>query len=153
MQLRADRGEPLKKQRFVKVTGRTVVLDEASIERARQAAGYQGHATNIAPATMDGHAVVAAYHDLWKVEQSFRMAKSDLKARPGRHRLQQSTNPPSGSTTGPTPAAHRDNPTTLDSLPTPLNSEAPQAKNSATELTSRKTAAESLISRSEEIPD
>ena len=35
---------------------------------------------------MDGHAVVAAYHDLWKVEQSFRMAKSDLKARPVFHR-------------------------------------------------------------------
>ena len=35
---------------------------------------------------MDGHAVVASYHDLWKVEQSFRMAKSDLKARPIFHR-------------------------------------------------------------------
>lgn len=39
---------------------------------------------------MDGHAVVAAYHDLWKVEQSFRMAKSDLKARPVFHRTRDS---------------------------------------------------------------
>ena len=29
---------------------------------------------------------MAAYRDLWKVEQSFRMAKSDLKARPIFHR-------------------------------------------------------------------
>lgn len=86
----ADRSEPLKKQRFVKVTGQTVALDEALIERARQAAGYKGYVTNIAPAVMDGHAVVAAYHDLWKVEQSFRMAKSDLKARPVFHRTRDS---------------------------------------------------------------
>jgi transposase len=29
--------------------------------------------------------VVAAYHDLWQVEKSFRMAKSDLRARPMFH--------------------------------------------------------------------
>ena len=53
-------------------------------------AGHYGYVTNIAPAVMDGHAVVAAYHDLWKVEQSFRMAKSDLKARPVFHRTRDS---------------------------------------------------------------
>ena len=31
---------------------------------------------------MDGMAVIAAYHDLWQVEKSFRMSKSDLRARP-----------------------------------------------------------------------
>jgi hypothetical protein len=31
-------------------------------------------------------AVVTAYHDLWQVEHSFRMAKSDLRARPIFHR-------------------------------------------------------------------
>jgi transposase len=31
---------------------------------------------------MDGAAVIAACHDLWKVEQSFRMTKGDLRARP-----------------------------------------------------------------------
>ena len=86
----ADKAEPLKKQRFVKITGQTVGLDEDLIERARQAAGYKGYVTNIAPTVMDGHAVVAAYHDLWKVEQSFRMAKSDLKARPIFHRTRDS---------------------------------------------------------------
>lgn len=86
----ADRSEPLNKQRFVKVTGQTVALDEASIERARQSAGYKGYVTNIDSSVMDGHAVVAAYHDLWRVEQSFRMAKSDLKARPIFHRTRDS---------------------------------------------------------------
>jgi transposase len=34
---------------------------------------------------MDGAAVIAAYHDLWQVEASFRMTKSDLRARPVFH--------------------------------------------------------------------
>jgi transposase len=34
---------------------------------------------------MDGPAVINAYHDLWRVEQSFRMTKSDLRARPVFH--------------------------------------------------------------------
>lgn len=39
---------------------------------------------------MSGGQVVAAYHDLYQVERSFRMAKSDLAARPMFHRLQES---------------------------------------------------------------
>lgn len=80
------RSEALRKQRFVKVTGQNMELDEALIERARESAGYKGYVTNLDPQVVDAHAVVAAYHDLWKVEQSFRMAKSDLKARPIFHR-------------------------------------------------------------------
>jgi hypothetical protein len=32
--------------------------------------------------TMGGQAVIDAYHDLYQVERSFRMAKNDLRARP-----------------------------------------------------------------------
>ena len=35
---------------------------------------------------MSGVQVIAAYHDLWQVEKSFRMAKTDLRARPIFHR-------------------------------------------------------------------
>jgi hypothetical protein len=45
----------------------------------------KGYVTNLPAATMDGAAVTAAYHDLWHVEQSFRMTKSDLRARPVFH--------------------------------------------------------------------
>ena len=31
---------------------------------------------------MDANEVIASYHDLWHVEQSFRMSKTDLQARP-----------------------------------------------------------------------
>jgi hypothetical protein len=73
---------PLKKDRFVKLDGATRAVDWALVERARQLAGLKGYVTNIDPATMDGAAVIAAYHDLWQVERSFRMAKTDLRARP-----------------------------------------------------------------------
>lgn len=35
---------------------------------------------------MGGQAVISACHDLWQVERSFRMAKTDLRARPMFHR-------------------------------------------------------------------
>ncbi len=60
------------------------------MERARQLAGLKGYVTNIPTTTMTGAAVISAYHDLWQVEKSFRMAKSDLRARPIYHRTRDS---------------------------------------------------------------
>jgi hypothetical protein len=76
---------PLARTRFLKVTGATKELDQATIDRARQLAGLKGYVTNLAPAAMDGAAVIRAYHELWQVERSFRMTKSDLRARPVFH--------------------------------------------------------------------
>jgi hypothetical protein len=73
---------PLKRDRFVKLDGTQKSVDWALVDRARQLAGLKGYVTNLDPATMDGAAVIGAYHDLWKVEKSFRMAKTDLRARP-----------------------------------------------------------------------
>ena len=42
----------------------------------------KGYATNIDAAIAPASDVIASYHDLWHVEQSFRMTKSDLAARP-----------------------------------------------------------------------
>src|SRR5665648_428830 len=73
---------PMAKARFVKVTGATKELDQGLIDRARQLAGLKGYVTNLPATTMDGQGVIDAYHDLYQVERSFRMAKSDLRARP-----------------------------------------------------------------------
>jgi Transposase DDE domain len=81
----ADGRAPLKKARFLKVTDITAEPGQATIGRARQLAGVKGYVTNLPASAIDGAAVIAAYHDLWKVEQSFRMAKSDLRARPVFH--------------------------------------------------------------------
>ncbi|WP_323420619.1 IS1634 family transposase [Raineyella sp.] len=77
---------PIGKHRFVKLADSGRDVDWVLVERVRAAAGFKGYVANLDPTTMAGPAVVAAYRDLWQVEQSFRMAKSDLKARPIFHR-------------------------------------------------------------------
>jgi Transposase DDE domain len=76
--------------RFLKITGATKQIDQRLVNRARQLAGLKGYVTNIPLDTMTGAAVIAAYHDLWQVERSFRMAKTDLRARPVFHRQRDS---------------------------------------------------------------
>ncbi|MBA2696596.1 MAG: hypothetical protein H0U62_12335 [Actinobacteria bacterium] len=73
---------PLKRDRFVRIDGATKGVDWALVERAQSLTGLKGYVTNISAEQMDGAAVVDAYQDLYQVERSFRMAKSDLKARP-----------------------------------------------------------------------
>lgn len=68
--------------RFVKTRNGAQELDTASLQRARQLVGLKGYVTNIDAALMPATEVIASYHDLWRVEQSFRMSKSDLAARP-----------------------------------------------------------------------
>lgn len=77
---------PAKKARFVKTTGQQASLDEVSLQRARDLVGLKGYVTNIPATTMPAAEVITSYHDLWHVEQSFRMSKTDLAARPIFHR-------------------------------------------------------------------
>ena len=74
--------KPVRKARFVNTSGGKKSFDEAAYERAQQVAGLKGYVTNISVERLAGAGVIAAYHDLWHVEQSFRMSKSDLRARP-----------------------------------------------------------------------
>lgn len=75
----------MRNARFLKVTGATKELNQATIDRARQLAGLKGYVTNLPVDAMSGARVIQAYHDLWQVEASFKMTKSDLKARPVFH--------------------------------------------------------------------
>ena len=68
--------------RFVKNAGGTPALDEKALARARKLAGLKGYVTNIPASVMPPAEVISCYHDLWHVEQSFRMSKTDLAARP-----------------------------------------------------------------------
>lgn len=80
-----DGTRPVKKDRFVKLTGTRRGIDQALVDRARQVAGLKGYVTNIPAVRFSGREVVAAYHSLFQVEASFRMAKTDLRARPMFH--------------------------------------------------------------------
>lgn len=71
--------------RFVKTTNGTTRVDDAALERARRLVGLKGYVTNLPAATLSAPEVVASYRSLWQVEASFRMSKTDLRARPMLH--------------------------------------------------------------------
>jgi transposase len=56
--------------------------------KTRTLAGWKGYTTNLTAATPQF--VINAYHQLWRIEKSFRMSKHDLQARPIYHHLRQS---------------------------------------------------------------
>jgi putative transposase len=68
--------------RFVKTRNGAAELDEKALARARRLVGLKGYVTNIPASLMPAGEVIANYHDLWHVEQSFQMPKTDLRARP-----------------------------------------------------------------------
>ena len=71
--------------RFVTVKNGTRTLDEASLTRARRLVGLKGYVSNIPANVMPATEVIGSYHELWHVEASFRMSKTDLRARPMFH--------------------------------------------------------------------
>ncbi len=55
-------------------------MDEEAIKRDEKFDGY--YAIQTSKKDMDVEEVLGAYHDLWKIEQSFRVMKSCLEVRP-----------------------------------------------------------------------
>jgi transposase len=67
------------KAKFLSTKTKDKQLNQKLIAKAKALAGVKGYVTNLA---VSDDQVIASYHQLWHVEQSFRMSKSDLKARP-----------------------------------------------------------------------
>ncbi len=80
----------VKNARFLTTVGTTRRLNGAAVQKARDLAGLKGYVTNLPVSVLSGREVIAEYHQLWQVEQSFRMAKSDLAARPMFHHVRES---------------------------------------------------------------
>ena len=85
---------PVKRNRFITLAGGQHSVNRDLETRARALAGLKGYTTNLA-ACPDGtpvtaEFVISSYHDLWRIEKSFRMSKHDLKARPVYHHKRES---------------------------------------------------------------
>jgi hypothetical protein len=85
---------PVKRNRFIKLDGAAKSVNHELEAKARDLAGLKGYVTNLA-ACPDGapitpEFVIGSYHRLFEIEKSFRMAKSDLQARPIYHHLRDS---------------------------------------------------------------
>lgn len=70
--------------RFVKAINGRYEVNTALIEKARKLEGIKGYLTNT---ELDENTIIERYHDLWRIEKSFRITKSDLEARPIFHQL------------------------------------------------------------------
>ena len=70
--------------RFVTSAGSKYSLNSGLITKAEKLEGTKGYLTNT---TLSRAVVISRYHDLWRIEKSFRITKSDLEARPIFHRL------------------------------------------------------------------
>ena len=85
---------PVKRNRFIALDGAVKSVNRELEAKARSLAGIKGYVTNLAacpdgtPVTADY--VIGSYRKLFEIEKSFRMAKSDLQARPVYHRKRDS---------------------------------------------------------------
>lgn len=71
-----------KKAKFLSTTTKNKVLNQTLVDKAKALSGIKGYVTNLPKIEASNARVIAYYHQLWRVEQSFRMSKSDLRARP-----------------------------------------------------------------------
>jgi len=78
---------PATRLRFVNVIPKSKQLNQKLIDKARALAGIKGYVTNL---DIPDNEVIAYYHQLFQIEATFRMAKSDLRARPIYHRKRDS---------------------------------------------------------------
>lgn len=76
--------EPVKRNRFIKLTGGDKTINRDLEAKARALAGLKAYITNIE--NPDPEFVIGSYHRLWHIEKSLRMSKHDLRARPIYHR-------------------------------------------------------------------
>lgn len=76
-----------KRNRYLKVSSTKKEINYALVEENRRKAGIKGYVTDL---EIGAQEVIDAYHQLFEVERSFRMTKSDLKARPVFHRTRDS---------------------------------------------------------------
>lgn len=79
---------PVKRNRFIKITGETKSVNQKLVDKAKDLAGLKGYITNLQGVTPEF--VIDAYHRLFEIEKSFRMSKHDLKARPIYHHKRES---------------------------------------------------------------
>lgn len=75
----------IKRTKFIKAKNNaTYELNQGLMDKTKLLLGLKGYYTNLGVEISD-HLVIQHYHNLWRVELAFRIAKSDLQMRPVYH--------------------------------------------------------------------
>lgn len=72
----------IKKVKFLKTDNKEPALNNELINRTKVLLGIKGYYTDLEESIVDNETVISRYHDLYKIEQAFRISKNDLKTRP-----------------------------------------------------------------------
>lgn len=75
----------VKKVKYLKSNDNKMMLNERLIEKTTKLLGIKGYYTDIEEAVADNATIISRYHDLYRVEQAFRVSKNDLQTRPVFH--------------------------------------------------------------------
>jgi len=79
----------IKRTKFISSEGQVYRLNASLIEKTKSLLGIKGYYTNLTTPEVNDQTVIEHYHNLWHVEQAFRISKSDLLIRPMFHFKQQ----------------------------------------------------------------
>ncbi|HFG8949207.1 hypothetical protein ACL1IT_11930 [Corynebacterium striatum] len=78
--------KPTRLPRFVSKAGAKLTVNEKAYDKALSLAGWKGYVTSLSQEQLSGRDVISFYHELYHIENAFRMAKTDLQAPPILHR-------------------------------------------------------------------
>ncbi len=81
--------EIIKRTKFLKGKKLGYELNQEMIHKTNLLLGVKGYYTNIKQDQLSDQEIISHYKNLWRVEQNFRISKSDLKTRPIFHNKQQ----------------------------------------------------------------
>src|SRR5699024_431927 len=77
-----DQPSKVKRVKYLKSDNSNMVLNEKLIEKTTKLLGVKGYYTDIEESVSDNATIIGRYHDLYKIEQAFRVSKHDLQTRP-----------------------------------------------------------------------
>lgn len=71
-----------KKLKFTKAHGENIELNQKLIDKTQKILGIKGYYTNLEESVVANNTIIERYHELYRIEQAFRVSKSDLQTRP-----------------------------------------------------------------------
>lgn len=71
-----------KKLKFTKSDGQKLALNQKLIDKTNKLLGIKGYYTNLEEHLVSNITIIERYHELFRIEQAFRISKSDLQTRP-----------------------------------------------------------------------
>ncbi len=77
-----DKPSKAKKIKFTKTGNQQLGQNETLIEKTKKLLGIKGYYTDLKEVVASNETIIDRYHQLYRIEQAFRVSKSDLQTRP-----------------------------------------------------------------------